>query len=85
MSDPTIRVCAQRGCTFNADTTPELCPVCGNPYIEHPELVEAKQQAAEAVERQRQADERAAAEASKSADTEAVPAASKDTPAALST
>ena len=26
--------CAQKGCTFEADETPELCPVCNNPFIE---------------------------------------------------
>ena len=28
------RVCAQRGCKFNAKSAPDVCPVCGNPFIE---------------------------------------------------
>lgn len=26
-------VCAQRGCEFEAETAPEDCPVCNNPFI----------------------------------------------------
>lgn len=26
--------CAQKGCTFEAEETPENCPVCNNPFIE---------------------------------------------------
>ena len=25
--------CAQRGCQFEADEAPDLCPVCNNPFI----------------------------------------------------
>ncbi len=27
--------CAQKGCTFEADETPENCPVCNNPFIDN--------------------------------------------------
>ena len=26
-------VCAQRGCEFDAESAPEDCPVCNNPFI----------------------------------------------------
>lgn len=47
----TVHVCAQRGCRFELEDVerddagetkverapdPELCPVCGNPFLEHP-------------------------------------------------
>lgn len=35
--------CAQKGCTFEADETPDNCPVCNNPFIAgNGELVEAE-------------------------------------------
>jgi hypothetical protein len=34
-------VCAQRGCSFEAQTEPEFCPVCNNPFIPHPDSAAA--------------------------------------------
>ena len=30
----TLFVCNQKGCEFEADALPELCPVCNNPIID---------------------------------------------------
>lgn len=32
--------CAQKGCEFDADDAPDDCPVCGNPFIEGPDLAD---------------------------------------------
>lgn len=29
--------CAQRGCQHDADEAPESCPVCGLPFVAHPD------------------------------------------------